>query len=133
MTTPMTTSEHAPSCLTVYHDGSCPLCRREIALARRLTQGTGVTFIDVSGAGSTDVAPGLSADKAMRRFHVQRADGTLIEGAAAFLELWSRSPRLVWLQRIARVPVLLWMLDRLYSGLLIIRPAISGLQRRIEG
>ena len=128
----MTTSEPANPCLTVFHDGSCPLCQREIALARRVTAGAGVAFVDVSGVSAGEVAPGLTADAAMRRFHVQRADGTMLSGAAAFLEMWSRSRRLAWLQKVARRPSLVAGLDRLYTFLLLIRPAISGLLRRIE-
>jgi predicted DCC family thiol-disulfide oxidoreductase YuxK len=128
----MATSEQPNACLTVFHDGSCPLCQREIALAKKVTEGEAVAFVDVSAAALGDVAPGLSADTAMRRFHVQRADGTLLSGAAAFLELWSRSPRLTWLNWIARRPLLVAVLDRLYAGLLVIRPSIAGLVRRLE-
>ena len=95
--------------------------------------GTGVAFVDVSSASVPDVAAGLSRDAAMRRFHVRRADGEMLSGAAAFLELWSRSPRLAWLKRFASRPTLVSALDRFYAGLLIIRPAIAGLLRRIEG
>ena len=128
----MTTSEPANPCLTVFHDGSCPLCQREIALARKVTAGEGVAFVDVSAASAGEVAPGLTAVAAMRCFHVQRADGTMLSGGAAFLEMWSRSPQLAWLQNVARRPFLVAALDRLYVFLLLIRPAISGLLRRIE-
>ena len=121
------------ACLTVYHDGSCPLCRREIALAQKLTAGEGIAFVDVSGGNAGDVAPGLSADAAMARFHVRRADGQLVSGAAAFLELWSRSPRLGWLSKLADCPQVVRVLDLVYRAFLVIRPGLSGLLRRLEG
>jgi predicted DCC family thiol-disulfide oxidoreductase YuxK len=122
----------APACLTVFHDGSCPLCRREIAMAKRLTEGTGVAFVDVSSVRDAMVAPGLTASAAMRRFHVQRADGVLLSGAPAFIEMWSQAPRMRWVAKIAHRPWLLAGLDRLYSGFLIMRPAISSVLRRLE-
>ncbi|WP_380782547.1 DCC1-like thiol-disulfide oxidoreductase family protein [Sphingomonas sp. R86520] len=36
--------------LTVWHDGGCPLCRREIALMRRLDRRGVITFIDAESA-----------------------------------------------------------------------------------
>jgi predicted DCC family thiol-disulfide oxidoreductase YuxK len=119
--------------LTVFHDGSCPLCRREIALAQKMTASETFAFVDVSAANLTDVAPGLSADKAMRRFHVRRADGTLLSGAAAFIALWSHTPHLKWLAKLARWPAVISALDVVYSGVLIVRPALSSVVRRLEG
>jgi predicted DCC family thiol-disulfide oxidoreductase YuxK len=34
--------------LTVFHDGACPLCRREIALMRRLDRRGRIEFVDVA-------------------------------------------------------------------------------------
>lgn len=119
--------------LTVFHDGSCPLCRREIALAQKMTASENIAFVDVSTMHLSDVAPGLSADTAMRRFHVRRADGTLLSGAAAFIALWSQTPRLKWLAKLARWPAVIGALDVVYSGVLIVRPALSRVVRRLEG
>lgn len=126
----MSAPQPAQPCLTVFHDGSCPLCRREIALARKVTEG--VAFVDVSGPAAGDVAPGLSAEAAMQRFHVRRADGVVLSGAAAFLEMWSQSPRLSWMRQIARRPLLVTALDWVYGAFLHVRPLISGLLRRLE-
>lgn len=118
--------------LTVFHDGSCALCRREIAIAQNMTVGRDVAFIDVSNRAGEAVAPGLDADAAMRRFHVRRADGTLLSGAAAFVELWSTSPRLAWLKHLTRWPFVMRTLDTVYSGILVIRPPLSRLVNRID-
>ena len=47
--------------VTVWHDGSCPLCRREIALMRRLDHRGRIAFVDVSsGACPLDRAAMLA-------------------------------------------------------------------------
>jgi predicted DCC family thiol-disulfide oxidoreductase YuxK len=127
----MTLAGETSECLTVFHDGSCPLCRREIALARKMAEG--VDFVDVSRAGTSDVAPGLPGNVAMQRFHVRRADGATLSGAAAFIEMWSHVPRLRWISPIGRRRWLVWLLDRIYGLFLHLRPAISGLLRRWDG
>lgn len=127
----MQNSAPSEACLTVYHDGTCPLCRREMALAKRVTED--VAFVDVSGAGATEVAPGLTGDAAMQRFHVRLANGETLSGAAAFLEMWSQSPGLYWLRRWNRRPWLVRGLDAVYSVFLRVRPTISGVLRRFEG
>ena len=37
-----------PPALTIYYDGSCPLCRREIAFYRRLRATMRLDWVDVS-------------------------------------------------------------------------------------
>ena len=72
--------------LTVYFDGSCPLCRREIAFYRRLRGAERLQWLDVS-AGAP-LGQDLSCEAAMRRFHVRDAQGRLLSGGAAFARLW---------------------------------------------
>ena len=38
--------------VTVWHDDNCPLCRREIALMRRLDTRGAITFVDAAGAAA---------------------------------------------------------------------------------
>jgi predicted DCC family thiol-disulfide oxidoreductase YuxK len=67
--------------LVVWHDGACPLCRREIALMRRLDRRGAIEFVDVAGDG--DVACPLDRETLLARFHA-REDGRILSGAAAF-------------------------------------------------
>lgn len=76
--------------LTIYYDGSCPLCRREIAFYRRLPGAERLDWMDVS-AGAP-LGEGLSCDAAMRRFHVRESGGRLLSGGAAFARLWRALP-----------------------------------------
>lgn len=120
------------TCLTVYHDGSCPLCQREIALVSKLVAGQNVTFTDVSTLADTEIAAGFSAQDAMGRFHVRRADGTLLAGANAFIEMWSLAPCLAFLKPLQRSPRTLWLLDLLYNSFLVVRPWVSSAGGRYD-
>jgi len=115
-----------PSACEVFFDGDCPLCRAEIGMYQR--QGAQARFTDVStGAGAP---PEIGADAAMKRFHVRRADGVLVSGAAAFAELWKATPGWRWLGHIAALPPFVWIGEGLYRAFLVIRPALQGLARR---
>lgn len=124
----------APDQLTVLYDGACPLCRREIAHVRSLAerrQGSALCFIDVSNEHPT-LAPQERA-RLLERFHVQRADGSRLSGAAAFVAMWERLPGWRWLAYVARVPGALWALECAYRGFLRVRPALQALARRGSG
>jgi predicted DCC family thiol-disulfide oxidoreductase YuxK len=117
---------------TVFFDGSCPLCRREIAVYRARLEGGPVAFTDVSAVTGPRVAADLSRQDAMARFHVRAADGRLLSGAAAFAYLWRETPGFRTLGRLAALPVVLPLLEMGYRGTLVIRPWLQRQVRRWE-
>jgi predicted DCC family thiol-disulfide oxidoreductase YuxK len=105
--------------VTVWFDGSCPLCTREIALMRRLDHRHAIAFIDIANQGAT--CP-LDRATLLRRFHAQEAGAPVVSGAAAFAAMWRAIPLLRPLGLLARNPLVLRALNRLYGGFLRIRP-----------
>lgn len=114
---------------TVYYDGSCPLCRREIGFYQTSAGAERICWQDVSLMSSGQVAQDLSCQQAMARFHVRGVDGTLKGGAAAFVELWLNLKYWRWFGLLFSHPPGIWFLEKCYVGFLRIRPAI---QRRIK-
>jgi len=115
--------------LTVFFDGACPLCRREIALYQNLRPihpGSTVCFANVAD-DSVALPSGTTRAQLLARFHVQDSDGVLLSGARAFVALWAALPGWRWLARMARVPGALWIMERAYLIFLRWRPM---LQRR---
>lgn len=107
--------------LEVWFDGDCPLCRREIALMRRLDRRGAITFTDVAtGAGACPI------DRAelLARFHA-RENGRMVSGAEAFAAMWRAIPLLAPLGRLARNRVVLGGLERLYVLFLKVRPRLQ--------
>lgn len=111
----------------VFFDGSCPLCRAEIGLYRN--SGSDARFTDISDAAIAS-PPEISKAEAMGRFHVRRADGRLVSGAAAFAELWKATPGWRWFGHIAALPPFVWIGEGLYRIFLLIRPSI---QKAVRG
>ncbi len=108
--------------VTVWYDGACPLCQREIALMRRLDRRGRIDFVDV--ASESAPCP-LDRDQLLARFHASE-DGRVLDGAEAFGAMWRAIPALRPLGLLARFPPVLWLLERMYRGFLRLRP---GLQR----
>ena len=105
----------------VYFDGSCPLCRAEIALYRKQGKAETLCFVDVSNPTAL-FGEGLDRDRAMRRFHVRKEDGGLVSGAAAFVEIWKQLPGWRWAARAAAIPGMLAFLETGYWLFLAARP-----------
>lgn len=116
--------------LTVFFDGTCPLCQHEVSFYRCQRGADGVAWVDVALADSGDVVPGLSRDKAMSRFHVMETDGQLISGGAAFSRLWRALPAFRFLGRLFQVWPLSWLSDRGYDAFLKIRPWLQSIVAR---
>ncbi len=123
-------SPKGPS-LVVYFDGSCPLCRAEIDHYRRQTGADRLDFKDVSRPGQA-LESGLSVEAAMARFHVRRANGALVSGAAAFVSIWDVLPKWRWAARIAAFPGMMALLEFGYRLFLPARPMLAGLVGRSQ-
>jgi predicted DCC family thiol-disulfide oxidoreductase YuxK len=103
----------------VFFDGACPLCRAEIAQYRRMRGGDAVAWRDASGG---EAPPEIGRDAALARFHVRRADGSLVSGFRAFLAVWRVNPRLAPLARLLDRPPFTWAGEAAYRGFLLLRP-----------
>jgi predicted DCC family thiol-disulfide oxidoreductase YuxK len=112
----MTAKTQSP--LTVYYDGACPVCRREIGFYQKRT-GNDVSYCDV--AAEICPAPDLRREDALMRFHVRRGDGSLVSGAAAFLALWRETPGFRLPARLLSVRPVVTFLDVCYEGFLKLR------------
>jgi len=116
--------------LTVFFDGSCPLCTREISFYRRRRGANEIRWVDVSEgkrAEQVEVAPGLTRRAAMARFHVMDADGRIIAGGRAFAEILARLPAFSLIGRVLRRRPFAWGLDGAYEAFLPLRPRLQRL------
>ena len=121
----------SPPELTVYFDGSCPLCRREIAFYRRHPAADRLAWVDVSAPAA--LGEGLSCEAAMRRFHVREPEGRLLSGGAAFARLWRALPGWRALGWLFAWPPLSWALEAAYRAFLPLRPRLQRLALRRWG
>jgi predicted DCC family thiol-disulfide oxidoreductase YuxK len=74
--------------LSVYFDGLCPLCSREIEHYRKKDIDQQIQFVDISVPQFDARAEGLDPDKVHERFHVKTKEGTIVDGVDAFRQIW---------------------------------------------
>lgn len=103
--------------LTVFFDGGCGLCRREIAHYQSLKALQPVSWVDVTDPAQGDdlKAAGLTLESALQRFHVRTAEGEFAIGAAGFLCLWKVLPGYRHLAGLLQRLSLLPLIDPLYG------------------
>ena len=110
--------------VTAWYDTDCPLCVREIRLMRRLDRRQAINFVSIQGATGCPI----STAELMKRFHAQERGEPIVSGAAAFAAMWRAIPVLRPIGVLALFRPVLWVLERMYRGFLVIRP---WLQRRV--
>lgn len=103
--------------VTVYYNGGCPVCSREIAhYQRRTGEGEAIGWCDIDAGAPT----GLDGEAVRRRLHVLDGSGRMHIGAEAFAVLWERVPGYRWLARLVRLPgirsVAAWVYDHLLAA-----------------
>lgn len=119
---------------TVFYDGGCPVCRREIDYYRRLDRHASINWCNIDAAPEAVEGSGVTWEQAMARLHVMDRDGRLRSGAEAFTVIWDELPGWRWLSRSLRALGLLRPLDWTYGCWLRLRPArrceVGGRQPR---
>ena len=109
--------------ITVWYDGACPLCIREIALMRRLDRAGKIRFLNL--IEDAVICP-VDRDLMLSRLHAKE-NGQLLSGAAAFAAMWRAIPYLRPIGLIAQNRLILMILEILYRLFLKIRPYLKRL------
>lgn len=97
---------------TLYYDGACPLCRREIRQLTKLHKGT-LTVVDINTM-NPPLAP-EEYDQRMAVLHLQTSEGEWLTGLDATVRAWSHT-RWGWLVRPLRWPLLRPLADSIYAN-----------------
>ena len=111
--------------LTVYYDGGCPICAREIGMYRSCRGADRIAWVDADAVSGDTVAPGLSRHDALGRFHVIDRSGRAFSGGAAFSALWRSLPAFSMLGRILSCWPFSIMLEGIYRLFLLLRPRLK--------
>ena len=105
----------------VWFDSRCPLCAKEIAFMKRLDWFKRVEFVDIYTTADCPLDP----RQLLARFHAREKGQPIVDGAAAFAALWRHLPLLKPLGVVARIPLVLRMLEKAYVQFLRVRPALQ--------
>ena len=90
--------------ITVFFDGKCGLCSREIRHYQKVAPSGRFNWADIASDPKRLAAIGVSQEAALKRLHVQTADGAIHVGVDAFLMIWAALPRWRMLGRIIGFP-----------------------------
>jgi predicted DCC family thiol-disulfide oxidoreductase YuxK len=107
--------------LTVYYDGGCPVCTREIGFYQRRRGADRIHWVNLAQCEANDLGTDLSVDAALARLHARRPDGQLVSGARAFAALWQALPAFRLAGRVAAMPGIAHGLEWGYRGFLKMR------------
>jgi predicted DCC family thiol-disulfide oxidoreductase YuxK len=97
---------------TLYYDGNCPICRKEIKLLKRLV-GNNVDMADIHLL--SDETSGIPDKEALlKRLHLKQANGEWVIGLDATVYVWSKTP-FGWLFKLLQLPLLNSITNAAYS------------------
>ena len=88
------------SITTMYYDGECHLCSREVDHYRKVDRTKQLAFVDISSPDFDAVAVGLDPQAVVGSLHVRTAEGQVVDGVDAFIAIWKSLPQYNWLARI---------------------------------
>ncbi len=91
--------------LTLYFDGECPLCAREIKLLRKHSTAERLLLVDISSAGFDAAAWGFTLEQMHASLHARFADGTWVTGLDATLWSWRAAGLGAWVAPLAWRPL----------------------------
>ena len=101
--------------LTIFFDGGCPLCRREVDFLQSRNQKGHLGFVDINNSDfSLDPKYGITYKQAMDRIHAMKSDGSVIKDIKVFQEAYSLIG-LGWIYAPTKLPILDKFIEFVYG------------------
>ena len=113
--------------LTVFYDGACPLCRREIAYYKQQTAIGRIDWMDANNNPAQLKIAGITKAEALARLHVITTEGDILSGTRAFQKIWETFPKFRILAICLNYSPLHLLVSKLYEQFLKYRPFLQKL------
>lgn len=118
--------------ISVYYDGLCPLCSKEIAHYRKQKGQEYFYFIDITAPEFQAQAEGLDPFLIHKVMHVKTAEGEIKTGLDAFITIWDNLPKYFWMGRISKIAFVKPLLRVGYYLFAKLRPYLPRKSRDCE-
>lgn len=76
--------------ITVFYDGKCDICAREIRYYRRIAPPGAVNWVDITRSPEAFQERGYRVSDGLRLLHAEDQDGRMHQGVDAFALIWRR-------------------------------------------
>jgi predicted DCC family thiol-disulfide oxidoreductase YuxK len=116
--------------VTVFYDGLCVLCSREIDHYRNQMGADALRFVDITNVQFDAQREGVDPFLVHKVMHAKTADGQLRTEVDAFIAIWEQLPRYHFAARLASHAWLRPILDLGYQGFARIRPWLPRRDRK---
>ena len=101
--------------LTIFFDGGCPLCKREVEFLQSRNQRGYLSFIDINTSDFyLDFKYGITYKQAMERIHALKSDGSIIKDIKVFQEAYTLIG-LGWIYAPTKIPIFSKFIDFIYG------------------
>ncbi|MGS2722018.1 thiol-disulfide oxidoreductase DCC family protein [Paraglaciecola aestuariivivens] len=101
------------SVLTIFYDGFCPLCQKEMNKLAQLDNANKISFVDIQQPNFAKKFPELDWQALNARIHGKLADGTIISGLDVMYLAWVLVDK-AWVYAPLRWPLTRHLADYLY-------------------
>ncbi len=98
---------------TIFYDGTCPLCEKEMHHLQKYDKDGNLSFIDIMEDSFAQQYPDLDWQALNDRIHGMTEDGTMLIGLDATHRAWSEVGK-GWLYAPLRWPVIRFFADKAY-------------------
>lgn len=110
--------------ISIYYDGLCRLCSREINQYKKMRGSENIEFVDITEASFKADELGLDPIQVHKSLHVRDKSGSLHVGVDAFIRIWNELPAFRFLAPIARNRAIHFILRIFYAGFVKVRPLL---------
>ena len=101
--------------LTIFFDGGCPLCQREVDFLQSKNHEANLKFIDINNPEiPLELEYGITYKQSMERIHALKSDGTLIKDIKVFQEAYALIG-LGWIYAPTKLPIIDKLIVSLYA------------------
>lgn len=116
--------------LSIYFDGLCPLCSREIDHYRKQRGSDLLRFVDITLPEFDAAAEGVDPVAVHKVMHVRTAAGELKTGVDSFIAIWESLPAYRVVARVAKWAPASFLLNVGYQGFARVRPLLPRRKRQ---